>query len=407
MEVPQIVALSIPGFFLLIGVEVLINYLQEKDYYKLNDALTSISCGIGSELFGIFSKTALFFGYLYIYENLKIYDMPDTIWSWVILFFGVDFFYYWFHRKSHEVNFIWAAHIVHHQSEEYNLSTALRQAWFQSSFSWVFYLPLAFVGFSPYAFLVVKGINLVYQFWIHTKLIGKMGFLELFMNTPSHHRVHHGKNPKYLDKNYAAVFIIWDRMFGTYMKEEEEPVFGITNTYKSWNPVWTNFHYWGELWEISKNSTRLVDKIKVFLKPPGWRPAELGGFKGAPEVDKETYEKYDVAVSNSLAAYSFIQFIPALGLAAVFLFLEKEFSAVQQMAITSLVIFSLLSSGAIFEKAKWITIGEYVRLLAIPCAALLFMETAGFSTIILVAGSWALLSLVWFSSQLKGFQTAK
>ena len=234
-----------------------------------------------------------------------------------------------------------------------------------------------------------------------------MGFLELFMNTPSHHRVHHGKNPKYLDKNYAAVFIIWDRMFGTYMKEEEEPVFGITNTYKSWNPVWTNFHYWGELWEISKNSTRLVDKIKVFLKPPGWRPAELGGFKGAPEVDKETYEKYDVAVSNSLAAYSFIQFIPALGLAAVFLFLEKEFSAVQQMAITSLVIFSLLSSGAIFEKAKWITIGEYVRLLAIPCAALLFMETAGFSTIILVAGSWALLSLVWFSSQLKGFQTAK
>jgi len=403
-QAPAIVALSIPAFFFLIGVELLVNTIQKKDYYRLNDALASISCGIGSEVVGIFTKAALFLGYVFIYDNWKIYSMPDTIWMWVVLFFGVDFFYYWFHRKSHEVNAIWATHIVHHQSEEYNLTTALRQAWFQSAFSWVFYLPLAFVGFSPYSFLIVKAINLIYQFWIHTKAIDKMGFLEWFMNTPSHHRVHHGKNPKYLDKNYAAVFIIWDRMFGTFQKEEEEPVYGITKAYNSWNPLWTNFHYWGELFRIASKSPSLKNKIKVFLKPPGWHPEELGGFQAAPEVDKATYQKFDAEVPRSAKIYILFQFVPALVVASAFLFLAPSFTSIQKYVLTAVIFLSIANCGALFERKKWAITSEYFKFGLAIVLAMLFKETEAFIQIAGGALGYVIISVAWFTSQLKHFK---
>ena len=194
----------------------------------------------------------------------------------------MDFFYYWFHRWSHEVNAGWAAHIVHHQSEEMNLAVALRQSVFQGALSWVFYLPLALVGFPPAMFLTVSALNTLYQFWIHTRAIGKLGPLEWVLNTPSHHRVHHGRNPKYIDRNHAGSLIVWDRMFGTFQEEEEEPVYGITRPLASWNPVWANFHYWAELWRTARRATRLQDRFRIFWKPPGWRPEELGGYEPAP-----------------------------------------------------------------------------------------------------------------------------
>ena len=222
------IALSIPIFFILIAVELGYAFYKKLNYYRLNDSLANLSQGIGSQLVGIFLKTITFFGYLFIYESWRFYSFPNTIWTWLILFMGVDFFYYWFHRLSHQINALWAAHIVHHQSEEYNLTVALRQSWFQSGFSWVFYLPLAFVGFEPVMFLTVSAFNTLYQFWIHTRAIGDMGFLEWFLNTPSHHRVHHGSNSKYIDKNHAGTLIIWDRLFGTFkVLPREEIVYGV------------------------------------------------------------------------------------------------------------------------------------------------------------------------------------
>ena len=408
MEVPasKIVELSIPVFFLLIGIELIFNRALKKDYYRMNDALSSLSNGIGSEIVGIFMKTILFMAYIHIFDNWKFIDMGTEWWSWAILFMGVDFFYYWFHRKSHEVNAMWAAHIVHHSSEEYNLTTALRQAWFQNSFSWVFYLPLAFMGFSPAMFVTIKAINLVYQFWIHTKLIDKMGFLELFMNTPSHHRVHHGKNPKYLDKNYAAVFIIWDRMFGTFQEEEEEPVYGITNTLTSWNPVWSNFHYWSELFTLAAKCSKSSDKIRVFIKPPGWAPEELGGFHHASEVDKENYEKFDIEVGGSVGTYSFVQFVPTLIIAALFLFMSPLMSTVEKYSLAVVVVFSIMNCGLLFEKRKIAYVLEFLRFGAVFGLLWLFQHLPYHTIISVLTGVFVTFSAVWLYTQRKHFGSA-
>ena len=215
------ITLSIPIFFLLIGIELIVGRLKKEKLYRFNDALTNINLGIGSQVVGIMTKGLLFLAYLYLYEN-RIFTFENTWVTWLFLFLGVDFFYYWFHRASHEINAMWAAHIVHHQSEDYNLSVALRQSWFQGWFSWAFYLPLAVVGFDPIMFATMASLNTLYQFWIHTTTIKTMGPLEWIFNTPSHHRVHHGSNPKYIDRNHAGSLIIWDRMFGTFQQEEEE-----------------------------------------------------------------------------------------------------------------------------------------------------------------------------------------
>jgi alkylglycerol monooxygenase len=225
------IILSIPIFFILIGMELIVDKVRKKSNYRFNDAITNISCGIGEQVTGVFFKLFIVTIYEILFEHYKLFDIPVNWTTGILLFIGVDFFYYWFHRYSHVINLFWGGHVVHHQSEEYNLSVALRQGWFQKFFSFIFYLPLAIIGFSPIQFLTVSSLVTLYQFWIHTKNINRMGVLEHVLNTPSHHRVHHGVNPKYIDKNHAGTFIIWDKMFGTFQEEEEEPIYGITHQY--------------------------------------------------------------------------------------------------------------------------------------------------------------------------------
>ncbi len=308
------IALSVPIFFALIFFELFISWRRQRYLYRFNDAVTNLSCGIGSQILGAYFKVLIFIAYTYLFTYFRIATIPETPLNWFLLFLGVDFFYYWFHRLSHEINFIWATHIVHHQSEEYNLSVALRQSWFQGLFSRFFYIPLAIAGFSPIMIVTVGAFNTLYQFWIHTRTIDKMGPLEWILNTPSHHRVHHGSNPKYIDKNDAGTLIIWDRMFGTFKAEEEEPTYGITKPLASWNPVWANFHYWDELIALAKELCSFTDKIKVFIKPPGWRPEYLGGFQPPPEIDEKTYRKFDIPTVKGLGPYLLLQSIVVIAL---------------------------------------------------------------------------------------------
>lgn len=374
------IALSIPVFFLLIGIELAYDFYKKLKYYRFNDSISNLSQGIGSQITGLFMKTTLFFGYKYIFEHWRLFDLPTNIWVWIILFIGVDFCYYWFHRMSHQINALWAAHIVHHQSEEYNLTVALRQSWFQSWFSWVFYLPLAFIGFDPLMFLTLSAFNTLYQFWIHTRSIKNMGFLEHILNTPSHHRVHHGSNPKYIDKNHAGTLIIWDKLFGTFQKEEDEVYYGITTPLASWNPVWANVHYWAELWGTAKKADNLTDKVKVFIKPPGWFPANLGGFKYAPEIDVLNYKKYDLTYSNRILYYVLFQFIIALSVGSALLFLNNKLDNIQAVIIMLLTISTLITCGALLEDKSWIKYFEYGRLVSSIVALYLFKEIAIFNT---------------------------
>ena len=215
----------------------------------------------------------------------------------------------------HTVNAPWAGHVVHHSSEDYNLAVALRQGTFQGVFSWVFYLPLAILGYPPAWFAAMASFDTLYQFWIHTRAIGKLGPLELVFNTPSHHRVHHARNPKYLDKNYAGTLIIWDRMFGTFQPEEEEPVYGLTKPLNSWNPLWANLHVSRDLFNDAWLAPRMVDKLRIWFMPPGWRPEGLAPNPVVPEVTRQTVIPYDTDLPRGLNVYVLCHFVGTLLLA--------------------------------------------------------------------------------------------
>jgi sterol desaturase/sphingolipid hydroxylase (fatty acid hydroxylase superfamily) len=397
------IVLAIPVFFLLIGVELLVARVREKDYYRLHDALNDLSCGIVQQLLEVFLKTALFAGYVYIYQRQRLFTIGmDSATAWIACFLGVDFLYYWFHRASHEVNAIWATHVVHHQSEEYNLAVALRQGALQGAMSWVFYLPLAWAGFPPLMFLALSSVNTLYQFWIHTRAIGRLGPLEWVLNTPSNHRVHHGRNPRYIDRNHGGTLIVWDRLFGTYQAEDEEPVYGITKPLASWNPVWANLHYWAELLDLARRTRGWADRLRLFVKPPGWRPQELGGPQAAPAVDRAGYRKWDVEPTPGLALYVVLQFAPLLLGAYVLLARQASVRRTLLAAAAVFVVASLVALGGLLERKAW-AVGFETSRLALVAAAALANVFQPLAAVPLVA---AAASIVWLLRLRAGFDTA-
>lgn len=357
------IALSVPVFFVLIGIELAWSAWKGLKLYRLSDAITNISCGIGQQLTGIFFKTALFFFYYWIYEHVRLFSIPSTTITWVLLFIAVDFCYYWFHRMSHEINAIWATHIVHHQSEEYNLTVALRQSWFQGFYSSLFYLPLALIGFDPLMTITVIAFNTLYQFWIHTEIIRHMGWFEWIFNTPSHHRVHHGSNPKYIDKNHAGTLIIWDRLFGTFQKEEEAPVYGITQPLRSWNPLKANLHYWVDLFLLSERLSGWGNRLKLFVAAPGWKPAEAGGPSLPHEVHRSSFQKFDYPATTALKGYVLSQFAIVLAASSLLLFKSAEMPIGQTWPGIVFCLFSIITLGCLLEGRSYAWKLEAFRLI--------------------------------------------
>ena len=391
------IVLSIPIFFLLIGVELLVDRFRGEKVYRLNDALTNISCGIASQVAGIFMKLIVIGVYQYLYEHHAWFHTPNTWLTGIILFVAVDFCYYWFHRYSHEINLFWGGHVVHHQSEEYNLSVALRQGSFQSLFSFMFYLPLALIGFETIQFVTVSALVTLYQFWIHTKTIRKLPApVEFVFNTPSHHRVHHGINPKYIDKNHGGTFIIWDRMFGTFQVEEEEPVYGITKPVSSWNPVWVNLQHYVELAGTVRQVPRWSDKLRVLFMPPGWRPDFMGGPMTIPEVDRAHYRKYDPASPRPLNYYVLFQFVITLLGASVFMFTVGKLDLFTQVMAAVLVMWAIVNCGGLFEQRNWVYVLEWIRLaLSSILVGWLLRTTLPFSLLLAGLVVYWLASSVW------------
>lgn len=378
------IALSIPIFFALIGVEVVYARWRGEHLYRLNDSLNDLSTGILDQVLGVFTKAIIVGGYAAVWERFRVSEWSaSSPWTWVICFLGVDFFYYWFHRVSHESNLPWGAHIVHHSSEEFNLSVALRQGAFQPLFSFAFYLPLAWLGFPPVVFLTCSSFDTLYQFWIHTRAIKRLGPMEWIFNTPSHHRVHHGCDAKYIDKNYAGTLIIWDRMFGSFQPEEEEPVYGITKPLASWNPVWANVHHYVDLARASRSAPSFGEALKLWWKGPGWQPAWVKqSLYGKPFVSPLSHGpagKYDARPPGGLTGYALVQFVVAL-LAAVFLLFRAEHLATPERALLALwVVWSVVAVGGLFDRRRWALRCELARLgaLAVLAAAAASRALAG------------------------------
>ena len=360
----KLIVASIPLFFILIGIELIAARILEKRVYHFHDSFGDLSCGIVEQLLGVLVKGVLFGAYLFLFAKARLFDLSETSWVvFVVCFFAVDFLYYWFHRKSHEVGAFWAAHSVHHQSEEYNLTVALRQGAFQGFFSWAFYLPLAVLGFPPAVFITCSALNTLYQFWIHTRLIGKMGPIEWVFNTPSHHRVHHGRNPRYIDRNHAGVFIIWDRIFGTFVPETEEPVYGVVKPLGSLNPLWANANGWADLWSVASRASRHPDRVRAFLSPPGWRPDDLGGPLIPPDVRRPDDEPTYRATSTALSTYVFIQFVLLLVLSAASLPKATLLGTLTFLALAIYVALGLVTLSALLEGRPWAKAVEIARVL--------------------------------------------
>lgn len=272
-EIPNLIHYAIPFFIITLIIEIIVDARERTNSYETKDTITSIAMGLGNVFLGLISKTIVFGALILIYDNFRLFTIPFAWWAWVLILFAEDFSYYWFHRISHENRFFWASHVVHHSSQRYNLGTALRQTWTGSFLSFVFWLWLPLLGFHPVMILAQMSISLLYQYWIHTELIKKMPrWFEAAFNTPSHHRVHHATNPQYLDRNHAGIFIIWDKLFGTFEPEVEKPIYGLTKNIGSFNPLYVAFHEWKALFKDAFTSkTSFGKRLLYFIKPPGWR----------------------------------------------------------------------------------------------------------------------------------------
>jgi sterol desaturase/sphingolipid hydroxylase (fatty acid hydroxylase superfamily) len=262
---------AIPGFVILVSAEAIFSAVEKKDLYESKDAFSSMAMGIGNVIFGLGTKLMILAIFTFLYR-FRLFTLGYAWWVWLLAFFCEDFSYYLFHRNSHIIRFFWASHVVHHSSRKYNLSTALRQTWtgtFMGTFLFWCWMPL--LGFEPLMILTLQSISLLYQFWIHTEAINKMPrWFEAVMNTPSHHRVHHASDLKYLDKNHAGILIIWDKLFGSFQPEEERPTYGLTKNINTFNPIKIAFIEWINLGKDIRRGKSLANAVKYLLNPPGW-----------------------------------------------------------------------------------------------------------------------------------------
>jgi alkylglycerol monooxygenase len=397
------IVLSIPIFFILIGIELIVERLSHKELYNLPDSIANLSCGITSQLSGLFLKIFAVGIYQVIFQYGALFTLERNWFYWLALVLLVDLAYYWAHRMSHEVNLFWGGHVVHHQSEEYNLSVALRQSSLQVLWTFAFNLPLALVGFHTTDFVFISALNTLYQFWIHTEAINKLPrWIELIFNTPSHHRVHHGRNPKYIDKNHAGALIIWDRMFGTFQPEEERPTYGITKPINSWNPVFANVSHYVEMTKDLKNIPRWSDRFRYLFKKPGWLPDYMGGYRAAPEVSRATYYKYRTAATLSLNLYVLFQFALCLVGTALFLFQKDFFSLAEKSFFSLLITITVVNCGVLFEKKRWVYLAEWIRILVLPLLLTVFTYFNNESYwLYVVAVTYAIISLMWFRQLVK------
>ncbi|UVE17641.1 sterol desaturase family protein [Pseudomonas sp. LS44] len=360
------VLFAVPFFFLLIGLELLADRWRGVSTYRLADAVNSLSAGVLSTTSGLLTKALGLLTYTFAWQHWGVFGLTaDNLWVWLFAFVFYDFCYYWNHRLGHERNVLWAAHSVHHQSEEYNLSTALRQTSTGFIFGWIFYLPMALVGVPPLVFLTVAALNLLYQFWVHTRHVPKLGWFEWLFITPSNHRVHHAQNPVYMDRNYGGVFIVWDRLFGTFQEElDAEPVvFGVTTPLRSWNPLWANLQFYAVLWHDAVRAESRWDKLRIWFMRTGWRPADVAARYPQAKPDLANFVKFEVPLGRAAQLYATLQFALYVAGGIYLLGWSEPWPLAGQLLGWGWMAFGLYALGTWLESRPWALPLEWLRLL--------------------------------------------
>jgi sterol desaturase/sphingolipid hydroxylase (fatty acid hydroxylase superfamily) len=387
----DLIAMAVPFFLLALLVELVIDRRSGSGLYRANDAINSLSAGTLSTTIGYFTKLLPLLAWGFVLENFALIDMPLNWFDasprgvalWVTAALAWDFCYYWFHRFSHEISVLWAAHAVHHQSEDYNLSTALRQTGTGFIFGWIFYLPLFVIGFPLEVLVTVNAVNLIYQFWVHTQVIRRMGVLDRILVTPSNHRVHHAQNQRYIDKNYGGMLILWDRLFGSFEDErEDDPViFGVRKPLANWNPFWANLQVYDYLLFDARHARRWQDKLGIWFRRTGWRPPDVEERFPRRPVDLAAFEKFDPAVPGTVQQYVLAQFGVAiaatLGIAGLF-----ATSGAKAVLLPCVLLWALLYTlGLLNEGRRYAIRFELIRLLLVVPSGMLAVAFSGDLTV--------------------------
>ncbi|MGE0623593.1 MAG: sterol desaturase family protein [Pseudomonadales bacterium] len=387
----NLVLYAVPFFILALLVEFLWGRARGRNTYRLADTINSLQMGTLSRLNAVLGIGIGGAVYGALTNQFTLFDLGTNDWLvWVLAFVGYDFCYYWSHRMGHEWRLLWASHVAHHQSEEFNLSTALRQT-STGYLGFVFYIPLYVLGFPPYVIITVGSLNLIYQFWVHTEHIRTLGPLEWVFVTPSNHRVHHAKNPEYLDRNYGGVFILWDRLFGTFEPEDtgRPCVYGITHQLASWNPLWANFHVYHDGVKDMLRTRHPADKLLLWFKGPGWRPRDL---RDEPQPDWQA-AKYDPEVTPFARAYTFVEFWIAVP--ASFAVLLGGLDRPLTLAAAGVLAFGFYVQGAWLEGRPYAPLLEWCRLAGVLGLAGYGAVTAGWTAdVSLALAGYAALSAI-------------
>jgi sterol desaturase/sphingolipid hydroxylase (fatty acid hydroxylase superfamily) len=392
----DLILYAIPFFFLLIFVELGYGILRQRNTYRLNDTISSLSMGSLSRLQSLVILGISGAVYELIVQRYQLAQLPgDRAWVWISCFVLYDFAYYWKHRWGHEVALFWGSHVAHHQSENYNLSTALRQSSIDF-YSFLFYVPFFLLGYPAEVLFTSVSLNLIYQFWVHTEHVPKLGIFEWFFVSPSNHRVHHGRNSIYVDKNYGGFFILWDRLFGSFQEElDSEPVvYGLRKPLNSWNPLWANIHvYWRLLKDIIK-APGLLNKLKQAFMPPGWQPA---GLKTACQnkAAVNLAQIYNPPISTFISGYVLCQFIFATGLSLYTIIFAATLDPAQLWLGVGAQAFSLYVFGCWMESNKSIVMLEAMRVAALGacCVVLLGLSGVAITCLSFLAASFITITL--------------
>lgn len=371
----DILALAVPFFLLALLIELAVDRVRGTGYYRINDAVNSLSVGMFMSTSGYFTKLIPAVILAYVLQDFAFFEVqlawfdtsPRGLALWLLAALGFDFCYYWAHRCGHEISILWAQHAVHHQSEDYNLSTALRQTSSGFIFTWIFYVPLFLLGMPFEVFVTVNAISLIYQFWVHTQQIQRLGWFDRVFVSPSNHRVHHAQNEIYIDKNYGGTLILWDRLFGTFQEEldEEAVVFGVRKPLTSWNPFWANLQVYNYLWFDAVRAKRWRDKLGIWFRRTGWRPADVAAKYPKQPADLEHFHKFDPPVTTAIRRYVLAQFVLAV-IGILWIGVLYATQGAQAVVVPCLLLWmTLYSMGTLSEARRYAWRVEQLRLFVV------------------------------------------
>ena len=354
------VAFAIPAFFLFVAMEYLGMKQKKKEHvFKYGSSISNLSIGIAERLLNLFISASFFQLFYWVYKNYALVQISTAWWVWIVLILATDFVWYWYHRLGHEVNFFWGAHIVHHQSEEFNYTVSARITTFQALVRNIFWCALPFIGFHPNMVITILVIHGGYSFLTHTQLLGRVKWLEYVLITPSLHGVHHASNEKYLDKNYGDVFVFWDKLFGTFQHEEEKPVYGLTHPIKSYSFLWQHFHYYLEIAEACKNAAGLKNKLRIIFGSPAVMDQSI-----RPILEQRYLQnrKNSSPAGTKLKRYLNIQLLVSVVFLTLLTLMFNETAVSEKLFALAFILVTLINCGALLDQRKYIYYLEYLRI---------------------------------------------